>query len=176
MEEKSKKKKTPLSRKILYGCGIVIVLMALANVFSGNDSNDDDSSAKTEHVTKKTESKKGSNTTSTTTTKTEKPKVSAEYIAALGSAKTYADTMNMSKAGIYDQLTSDSGDKFPAAAAQYAIDNVKADWNKNALESAKSYQKDQNMSNADIQDQLTSEYGDKFTPAEAQYAIANLNK
>ena len=48
--------------------------------------------------------------------------------------------MHMSKQGIYDQLTSEYGEKFPADAAQYAIDNVEADWNANALEKAKLYQ------------------------------------
>ena len=47
--------------------------------------------------------------------------------------------MHMSKAGIYDQLTSEYGEQFSAEAAQYAIDNVTADWNANALEKAKSY-------------------------------------
>ena len=32
----------------------------------------------------------------------------------------------MSKAGIYDQLTSEYGEKFTAEAAQYAIDNLQA--------------------------------------------------
>ena len=105
-----------------------------------------------------------------------KPKVSAEFTAALGSAETYAQDMHMSKAAIYDQLISKSGDKFPEDAAKYAVDHVKADWNKNALESAKTYQKDMNMSTAEIKDQLTSDSGDKFTPEEAQYAVDNLSK
>ncbi len=32
--------------------------------------------------------------------------------------------MHMSKAGIYDQLTSEYGEGFEADAAQYAIDNL----------------------------------------------------
>ena len=32
--------------------------------------------------------------------------------------------MNMSKAGVYDQLTSEYGEKFTAEEAQYAIDNL----------------------------------------------------
>ena len=40
----------------------------------------------------------------------------------------------MSKQGIYDRLTSDAGEKFPEDAAQYAIDNLKVDYKKNALE------------------------------------------
>lgn len=100
--------------------------------------------------------------------------VPSEYRSALRSAETYADMMHMSKAGIYDQLTSDYGDQFTAEAAQYAIDNMEADWNNNALESAKTYQDMMDMSPAAIHDQLISDYGDKFTPEQADYAIENL--
>nr|WP_256277931.1 Ltp family lipoprotein [Staphylococcus sp. HMSC071G07] len=99
-----------------------------------------------------------------------------EQTAALNSAKTYADTMHMSKNGIYQQLTSDAGDKFSEEDAQYAVDNLKADYKKNALESAKSYQEDQNMSKDSIYNQLISDAGDKFTEEEAQYAVDHLDK
>ena len=97
-----------------------------------------------------------------------------EYKNALRKAESYSDMMNMSKAGIYDQLTSDAGEGFAPEAAQYAIDNLQADYNKNALEKAKSYQEMMAMSKDAIYDQLTSDAGEKFTPAEAQYAINNL--
>lgn len=110
------------------------------------------------------------------TTVTEKqPSVPTEYKSALSKATSYANTMHMSKQGVYDQLVSAYGEKFSAEAAQYAIDNVKADWNANALAKAKSYQDTMNMSPAAIHDQLTSSYGEKFTAAEADYAIAHLN-
>lgn len=70
------------------------------------------------------------------TSTTPKPKVSSEDKAALASAEDYANEQNMSKAALYDQLVSKAGENFPQEAAQYAIDHVKADWNKNALESA----------------------------------------
>lgn len=105
----------------------------------------------------------------------EEPSVPAEYKSALAKANSYANTMDMSKQGVYDQLVSEYGEQFSKEAAQYAIDNVQADWNANALAKAKSYQEQQNMSPAAIRDQLVSEYGEKFTAAEADYAIANLN-
>ena len=103
------------------------------------------------------------------------PTVPAEYKSALSQADSYANTMHLSKQGVYDQLTSQYGGKFSAAAAQYAIDNVSADWNANALVSAKNYQSQQSLSPSAIHDQLTSAYGDKFTQAEADYAIQHLN-
>lgn len=100
--------------------------------------------------------------------------VPQEYKSALKKAKLYSDTMHMSKAGIYNQLTSDYGEQFSAEAAQYAIDNVEADWKENALQKAITYQKDLAMSPSAIRDQLVSSHGEKFTEEEADYAIANL--
>ena len=80
----------------------------------------------------------------------------------------------MSKQAIYDQLTSEYGDQFSADAAQYAVDNLQADYNNNALKKAESYSDQMSMSKDAIYDQLTSEYGEKFTPEEAQYAIDHL--
>ena len=91
-------------------------------------------------------------------------------------AQSYSDTMYLSKKGLYEQLTSASGEKFTADEAQYAIDNVIADFNNNALIKAKSYQESMSMSPAAIKEQLTSASGEKFTQAEADYAINNLNK
>ena len=105
----------------------------------------------------------------------EKPSVPTEYISALVQANTYANKMNLSKKAVYDQLVSEYGGKFTAPAAQYAIDNVKANWNTNALAQAKTYQNNMSMSPAAIREQLISDYGGKFTSEEAEYAIANLN-
>ena len=100
--------------------------------------------------------------------------VPKEYKSALRKAKVYSDTMSMSKAGLYDQLTSEYGEKFSAEAAQYAIDNLNANWKENALKKAKVYQETMAMSPSAIYDQLVSEYGEKFTEEEAQYAVDNL--
>lgn len=97
-----------------------------------------------------------------------------EYQSALKKADLYANKMNLSKKGLYEQLTSDYGEKFPKEAAQYAVDNVKADWKKNALAKAKIYQDKMSMSKSSIHDQLVSDAGEKFTEEEAQYAMNNL--
>ena len=93
---------------------------------------------------------------------------------ALKKAETYSDSLHMSKQGIYNQLTS-SVEGFSKEAAQYAIDNIEADWNKNALEKAKSYQTSLSMSSKAIYNQLISSV-EGFTKSEAQYAIDNLDK
>ena len=94
-------------------------------------------------------------------------------INALKKAESYSKIMHMSKKGIYNQLTS-SIEGFTDEEAQYAIDNVKADWNANALEKAKSYQETMSMSKSAIYNQLTS-FVEGFTAEEAQYAIDHLD-
>lgn len=103
------------------------------------------------------------------------PDVPTEYRSALKKAETYSEMMHMSKQGIYDQLTSEYGEQFSPEAAQYAIDNLQADYNANALAKAQAYQDDMSMSPEAIRDQLTSEYGERFTQEEADYAVANLS-
>jgi Host cell surface-exposed lipoprotein. len=102
------------------------------------------------------------------------PSVPHEYTLALEAAESYASSLSMSKQGIYEQLISEYGEGFSAAAAQYAINNMYGNWNNNALESAKIYQEDLGMSPEEIRDQLTSEYGDSFSSDEADYAVSNL--
>lgn len=96
----------------------------------------------------------------------------AEFDAALAKANIYANNLNLSKEGIYAQLSSDV-EKFSTDAARYAADNVQADWNKNALEKARIYQKDLNMAPETIYEQLVSDV-ERFTPEQARYAIDNL--
>ncbi len=143
---------------------LVVVLLGVIGASMSSDSSSSSSSNPTSN--------------SNQTTNQEQPEsktVPAEYKSALSKAGSYANTMHMSKRGVYDQLVSEYGEKFTAEAAQYAVDNVKADWNANALAKAKNYQDVMHMSPSAIRDQLTSEYGEKFTQAEADYAIQHLN-
>ena len=101
--------------------------------------------------------------------------VPAEYRAALRKAKTYSDMMFLSKKGIYDQLTSEYGEQYPADAAQYAVDNLDADYRYNALKKAETYSSTMHLSKKGTYDQLVSEYGEQFTPDEAQYAVDHVD-
>ena len=116
-------------------------------------------------------------------TQEEAPKVEAkkdedvprEYKNALRSAQNYINFAPFSKQGLYDQLTSDAADKYPAEAAQYAIDNLEVDYKEQALKAAKNYLSMMPMSDNDLKAQLMSDAADKFTEEEAQYAIDNLD-
>lgn len=170
------KKRNPF----LLGCmgliGLLILLGACGAIFGLGDDTEKKEETKTEEVAIEEDVTTEKATEEEVTTETKKDEPTREQKAALASAKNYSELMHMSKQGLYDQLTSSAGDKFPADAAQYAIDNLKADYKKNALESAKNYAEMMNMSTDAIYDQLTSEAGDKFTPEEAQYAVDNLDK
>ena len=135
---------------------------------------DEEAKAKADADAKKAKEETDAKIAAEKAAKAAKDNIPKEYQAALKKADTYANKMNMSKEGLYEQLTSDAGEKFPKEAAQYAVDNVKADWKKNALAKAKTYQDKMNMSKSSIHDQLVSDAGEKFTEEEAQYAMNNL--
>ena len=153
---------------------VIAVLLIIGNTSPKDSTKQSNTSTKADTTTSAT-AKTATPTPATTQKKTPEPSVPAEYKSALSKASSYANTMHMSKQGVYDQLVSEYGEKFSAEAAQYGIDNVKADWNANALAKAKDYQKIQSMSPAAIHDQLVSSYGEKFTATEADYAIQHLN-
>jgi hypothetical protein len=155
--------------KILTVIGVIVVLAIAGGASGGNKTNT--STAKNDSTTS---TASNTATAPATETKAPEPAVPAEYKTALTKAKQYSDTMHMSKQGIYDQLVSPNGEKYTAEAAQYAVDNLKTDYNANALAKAKQYQTTMSMSPAAIHDQLTSANGEKFTAAEADYAVAHL--
>lgn len=92
-----------------------------------------------------------------------KKDVPREHKNALKAAENYIMIMPFSEKGLYNQLTSNAGDGYPADAAQYAIDNIKVDYNEQALRSAKSYQEIMPMSDQELMNQLTSSAGEQFT-------------
>lgn len=166
----------------IVSCIIVLGTQSLYSAALKEATGNAASSAKTEQTVSEEstsgdsqkESTEQQASTTEETTNQEPAVIPTEYKSALRKAETYSKTMHMSKQGIYDQLTSEYGEDFSEEAAQYAIDNIDADWNENALKKAQQYQDVMAMSPSAIHDQLTSEYGEKFTQEEADFAIANL--
>lgn len=165
---KNSEEKKPIYKKWWFWLIILIVIVAIGGTQTQN-TNTETTSGISDVNTQNTIANENIENAEVT-----EPSVPKEYQNALEKAKLYSNVMYMSKQGIYDQLTSEYGEKFSAEAAQYAMENLKADFNKNALEKAKTYQNTMNMSKNAIYEQLISEYGEKFTPEEAQYAIDNL--
>lgn len=156
-----------MKKKILIGIvAVIVVLGAIGSLGGDKKETPATSNSTTQEVAKVTEEPK----------KEVDESVPVEYKSALEKAGFYANEMNMSKKALYEQLTSEYGEKFPKEAAQYAIDNVVADWKENALNKAVFYQKEMNMSRQAVYEQLVSEYGEKFTKEEADYALENLPK
>jgi hypothetical protein len=90
---------------------------------------------------------------------------------AVESAQTYIDMGAFSKQGLYEQLSSDYGEGFTEAEAQYAVDHVRVNWKKEAVQSARGYLENSAMSRDGLLEQLTSDYGEGFTYEEAVYAV-----
>jgi hypothetical protein len=147
---------------------VVIILLGVIGAVMPTDSTPTPTLNSTTNTAPKTEQVEEN-------TEEEAPSVPREYKSALSKASFYADTMNMSKLAIYEQLVSEFGEKFSEEAAQYAMDNVEADWNENALVKAEFYQSTLEMSPSAIREQLVSGFGEKFTEAEADYAMQNLS-
>jgi len=105
----------------------------------------------------------------------EKPQLTLGQQNAIRSAQSYLDFTAFSRAGLFEQLTSEYGEGFEAADAEFAIAHLEqnglVDWNAEAAESAQSYLDFTSFSRQGLYDQLTSEYGEQFTPEQAQYAL-----
>lgn len=112
--------KKPIYKKWWFWLIIVIVVIAIIGGSQGN--NDTQTSTKTENTNN--EIVVDTATSSNDKKEEEDTSIPKEYRNALEKAKSYQDTMNMSKSAIYDQLISDYGEKFTAEEAQYAIDNL----------------------------------------------------
>ena len=169
------KKNWFIRHKVLTVLLAIIGIAIISNATGGDKKNTASITTKPNNTQSAAAAAKTPAPTPAPTPAAKEPSVPAEYKSALSKATLYSNTQYMSKQGVYDQLTSEYGEKFSAAAAQYAIDNMKADWNANALAKANMYQSQQSMSPAAVHDQLTSAYGEKFTAAEADYAVQHLN-
>jgi hypothetical protein len=99
-----------------------------------------------------------------------KPTYTVAQEQAIKSAKSYLAMSGFSRAGLIEQLTSQAGEGFKRKDAVFAVNHVKADWNKEAVESAKSYLQMGGFSRASLIEQLSSDAGEKFTRKQAEYA------
>lgn len=134
------------------------LLVACSNTTASKNTKNDE--VKTTQTSKSSEPKK------------EEPKVPTEYTTAVTKAEQYLKTVGMSKAGLETQLV--DFEKFSPEAAKYAVDNVKVDWNQQALKKGKDYVKTVAMSPEAVRDQLVN--FEHFTQEEADFAVANLDK
>lgn len=165
-QQQPKKKKSKLKWVVII-VGLLFVLGMCAVATSDNDSGESTDARSTD-----SSSVQGSNPEpEQQEPEQQEPDVPREFTNALKSAQSYVDLMPFSYQGLYDQLTSEYADNYPAEAAQYAVDNVEADWNAEAVEAAESYLETMPFSREELIGQLTSDYADKFTVEQATAAV-----
>ena len=121
----------------------------------------------------KAEEKTKTETKTKTEKKTEKKsEMTVAQEQAVRAAQSYVDNMPFSRQGLIDQLTSEYGNGFEKADAEFAVKHINVDWNAEAVEAAESYLETVGgFSRQGLIDQLTSEYGSQFTVEQATYAV-----
>ena len=179
-----------LKKKLIFGAVAVLVLIVGISLSGGKDNEKSSQSttaqqerttesetaeAEDESETTETKESEAEESAKTTAASKSESKVPMEHQAALKKAQSYARHMDMSEAGVREQLASSYGESFTPEAVTYAMEHLEGiDWEANALAKAKSYQKNMAMSTESIREQLTSDYGEQFTSEQADYAIQHL--
>lgn len=95
--------------------------------------------------------------------------------AALIYAQEELANNHFSESELKEHLTSPYGEVFAEDAAQYALDNVDADWNAEALEAAESYIRHSHYSYEGLHHQLSSSSADNFSDEQARYAVDHVD-
>jgi C1A family cysteine protease len=103
------------------------------------------------------------------------PPLSVAQESAVRSAESYLSFKGFSRQGLFEQLTSEYGEGFEAADAEFALAHIEqaggVDWNQEAVEAAQSYLEFKGFSRQGLFEQLTSEYGEAFTAEQANFAL-----
>ncbi|HCA04476.1 MAG TPA: hypothetical protein DEO32_01115, partial [Ruminococcaceae bacterium] len=99
---------------------------------------------------------------------TQSKDIPLELQNALECAENYLKSSPFSKEALYKQLIYEN---LTQEQASFAVNNLKTDWNEQALLTAKGYLKNTDFSKDDLREQLIFE---KFTSEQAQYAIDRL--
>lgn len=165
-------------KKTLLGCGglivvaIIIIGIVAAVAGSGGGSG---------HPAKALASPSAENTSPAQPVNTEPaspppPSLTQAQKQIITSAAGYlTDGQGFSERGLFDQLTSASGEGFPRHLARWVLHRIDASgavsWNHQAVLAARGYlQSGQGFSCSGLIDQLSSPYGDQFTRAQAARA------
>jgi hypothetical protein len=101
------------------------------------------------------------------------PSFTTSQQQAIDSAQSYLNGgEGFSQYSLTQQLTSQYGEGFSAADAEFAINYLNPDWYQQARESAQNYlDSGQGFSRSDLLEQLTSKDGEGFTTGQAEYAV-----
>lgn len=154
---------------------LALLLLGLLFWFLNRDNDDDEAAAPTT-TTSATASATTSPAESSATSETAAAGAQADPQIALADAQALVDSpLPFSYQGLYDYLISADGGEYTPEAAQFAVDNVKADWNHEAAEGAQGYAANFGMTPEAILAELSDPAGGKFTPEQAQAGVNTLS-
>jgi len=166
------KKNWFLRHKVITGIGgVVLAMVVIKGVAGGGDETSTvaDTAAKAV-ATQEADAPKAEEEAPAEEPVEEEPSGTVAQENALRAAQDYLDFSGFSKAGLIDQLSSEYGDGFDKADAEWAVSQLDVDWNEQAVRVAEDYLEFQGFSRAGLIDQMSSDYGDKFTKKQATYA------
>lgn len=148
---------------ILFAAIVAVVLL------TGIGGDDDQKKDEAEDA-KDPETSQSVEPTSEATDASDEDSWTASQKEAVQAAEDYLSMTGLSKAGLIQQLSAETGDAFSKADAEFAANHVDADWNAEAVEAAEGYMEMGGFSRQSLIQQLTSATGDQFTKAQAEYA------
>ena len=117
------KNKKPVYKRVWFWVVAAIIAVGAASSSDTNNSKENNS-GNVESVQEVSQSNDENSVVENESENKVEDNIPKEYKSALKKAKSYSDNMNMSKARLYKQLTSEYGELFTAEEAQYAIDNL----------------------------------------------------
>jgi hypothetical protein len=162
----------PVWKLPLWAWIVIVIVIIGAFGASGGSQNKASSGGNNSETTEQNQSDTTIRETEETTAPS-MPEMTASQENAVKEALSYLDFMAFSRKGLIQQLSSEFGEQFPLADAEFAVayieKNSDVDWNEQAVKSAKEYLDSQSFSCNGLIDQLSSEYGGKFTISQATY-------
>lgn len=167
-QETPKKKRGGCMKWVLIIVGALIAIAVIASIAGGGDTENDSAPATTtgEAAPPATDAQAEAPAEPAPEPEPAEPDVPREFDNALRSAKNYLNVSAFSQQGLADQLAFEN---YSPEAAQYAVENVDADWNEQAAKKAEEYMQLTPMSRQGLVDQLQFE---KFTPEQAEYGAS----
>lgn len=98
----------------------------------------------------------------------EEQRKATEYANVVKTARNYLNFMSFSRKGLIEQLVYEG---YSTESAEYAVDNIGADWNQQCAKKAKDYLEFMSFSREGLYDQLAYE---GFTDEQIQYGLSQV--
>lgn len=154
-------KKKHLGLKVTGG---IIAVLIIGSVLGGGSDEDGGGSLSADTPTSVTTPEQVADPKPVTPTKP-KVRLTVGQENAIGSAENYLGVTSFSRKGLITQL---KYEKYSASDAEFAVDHVKVDWNKQAVDAARKYLDLTSFSHGSLVTQLKY---DGFTSAQAEHGV-----